>query len=120
MPDTENLDDLRSTSGENSDSAPDVMSLRATAGVDEVVTDSATARRIAQHVAADRLDRFTPDETTIDIIAALARGETRLATAELLRISESTVRRKMACAREAWGVDTNTEVIVTAVRVGLI
>lgn len=86
--------------------------------VDEVVIDFATARRIAEHLAAGRLDRFTPNETTVDIIARLARGETRLTTAKLLPISESTVRRKMACAREGWGVDTNPEVIVTSVRVG--
>jgi DNA-binding NarL/FixJ family response regulator len=84
-------------------------------------TTALTAARVAaQQAAAARLTSFTPDATTVDIIRALARGQTRYASAQSLRISESTVRRKLAQARQGWGVETNTEVVVTAVRVGLI
>jgi DNA-binding NarL/FixJ family response regulator len=77
-------------------------------------------RRLAQEAAIARLTAFAPDRMTVQIIDALARGETRPAAAQSLRISESTVRRKLARARQGWGVETNTEVVVTAVRVGLV
>jgi DNA-binding NarL/FixJ family response regulator len=83
-------------------------------------TPAFAVRHNAQQAAAARLERYTPDATTIDIIRSLARGQTRYASAQSLRMSESTVRRKLAQARHGWGVETNTEVVVTAVRVGLI
>jgi len=53
-------------------------------------------------------------------LGALARGASRHEAAEALRISESTVRRKLAQVREGWKVESNIEVVVTAVRIGLI
>lgn len=85
-----------------------------------LVTARPTAQQVARQAAAARLARFTPDATTVDIIRSLARGQTRYASAQSLRISESTVRRKLAQTRQGWQVETNTEVVVTAVRVGLI
>lgn len=82
--------------------------------------DRANTRHAAQQAAVARLARFTPDRTTLNIIRAMARGESRLEVAASARVSEATARRKLAHARRAWDVETNTEVVVTAVRVGLI
>jgi len=87
---------------------------------DRAAMDGPVAQRPATYVAQMRHDRFTPDQTTVDIIAALAGGHSCPAAAESLHISESTVRRKLARARAGWDVNTNTEVVVIAVRAGLI
>ena len=63
---------------------------------------------------------FVPDGTTLNILEALARGATTSEAATTCNISGSTLRRKLARAREEWSVDSNVQVVVIAVRRGLI
>jgi len=101
-----------------SNRAADGTSARETLPSSTVVRDEAAIS--ARASAARRAAAFVPDETTLRILRSLARGASRSVTAEALNISESTVRRKLAQVRHGWGVESNTEVVVMAVRVGLI
>jgi len=113
-------DDLRLTSEHHGDPHASAAPNPTTTRTRDAAADRAATRQAAQQAAAARLARFTPDGITVNIIRAIARGESRLDVAASARVSESTARRKLAHARRAWGVETNTEVVVTAVRVGLI
>lgn len=61
-----------------------------------------------------------PDQTTLNILAALARGKSVAEAATCCNVSESTLRRKLACLREQWTVRSTAQMIVLAVRRGLI
>lgn len=61
-----------------------------------------------------------PDRTTLNILAALARGKSVAEAASCCNVSESTLRRKLARLREQWTVRSTVQVIVLAVRRGLI
>ncbi|WP_210438577.1 helix-turn-helix domain-containing protein [Nocardioides xinjiangensis] len=64
--------------------------------------------------------RIVPDRTTLNILSALARGKTVAEAATSCNVSESTLRRKIALLRRQWGVDSTVQVVVIAVRRGLI
>lgn len=61
-----------------------------------------------------------PDRTTLNIVAALAKGKSVAEAATCCNVSESTLRRKLARLREQWSVQSTIQVIVLAVRRGLI
>jgi DNA-binding NarL/FixJ family response regulator len=61
-----------------------------------------------------------PDRTTLNILHALARGATTADAAVVCNISGSTLRRKLSFIRDEWGVDSNVQAVVIAVRRGLI
>nr|WP_300050502.1 hypothetical protein [uncultured Nocardioides sp.] len=63
---------------------------------------------------------FVPDRTTLCVLGALARGATASEAASDCNISGSTLRRKLAYVRDAWGVESSVQVVVIAVRRGLI
>jgi DNA-binding NarL/FixJ family response regulator len=64
--------------------------------------------------------RTVPDPTTLNILAALARGKSVTEAAVCCNVSESTLRRKVASLREQWTVRSTVQAIVLAVRRGLI
>jgi DNA-binding NarL/FixJ family response regulator len=61
-----------------------------------------------------------PDQTTLNILAALARGKSVAEAATCCNVSESTLRRKLARLRRQWTVRSTVQMIVLAVRRGLI
>lgn len=61
-----------------------------------------------------------PDQTTLNILAALARGKSVAEAATYCNVSESTLRRKLARLRQQWTVRSTVQMIVLAVRRGLI
>lgn len=61
-----------------------------------------------------------PDQTTLNILAALARGRSVAEAATCCNVSESTLRRKLARLRQQWTVSSTVQMIVLAVRRGLI
>lgn len=61
-----------------------------------------------------------PDSVTVHILRALATGATTAEAAVLCNVSESTLRRKLATLRDAWDVGTTTQLVVLAVRRGLV
>lgn len=63
---------------------------------------------------------YTPDRVTLSILAALAGGATTSDAAGICSVSDSTVRRKLAAARDGWGVATNVQAVIIAVRRGLV
>lgn len=63
---------------------------------------------------------FAPDVQTLEILQALASGQTMVEAAQSGLVSGRTMRRKLAELRDAWGVDSNVEAVVQAVRRGLI
>jgi DNA-binding NarL/FixJ family response regulator len=63
---------------------------------------------------------YTPDRTTIQILSALSRGAGPSDAAAASNVSSSTMRRKLSEIRDEWGVVTNIQVVVLAMRRGLI
>lgn len=61
-----------------------------------------------------------PDELTLRILAALANGVTAPEAAAACNVSESTLARRLRRQRRAWGLQNNVQVLVEAVRRGLI
>ncbi|WP_182525361.1 helix-turn-helix domain-containing protein [Nocardioides dongkuii] len=61
-----------------------------------------------------------PDELTLRILARLADGATAAEAAVACNVSESTLNRRLLSLRRAWGLENNTQVLVRAVRVGLV
>lgn len=72
----------------------------------------------AYQLASD--DEFVPDVETLEILAALAEGKNKVEAAAACHVSGRTMRRKLADLRFLWGVDSNVEAVVRAVRRGLI
>jgi DNA-binding NarL/FixJ family response regulator len=63
---------------------------------------------------------WAPTETDVRILALVAEGATTEAIARQLALSERTIRRRLAGAARALGVATTVQVVVHAVRVGLV
>lgn len=61
-----------------------------------------------------------PDAVTIDILRSLARGSSTSEAAVACNVSLNTVRRKIAELRRAWQADTKIQLVVEALRRGLI
>ena len=61
---------------------------------------------------------MTPDD--LRLLAGLARGETVAVVARRTGVSPRTVRRRLRVLADEIGVDTTIEVIVHAVRRGLV
>ena len=71
----------------------------------------------------ERRDRAAPavvDEPVLQILRTLAEGGTTAEAAAASNLSEATVWRRLQALRQAWGVGHNIQVIVHAVRRGLI
>jgi DNA-binding NarL/FixJ family response regulator len=60
------------------------------------------------------------DALTLRILDAMARGRSTTGAAEECGVSLSTVRRRLDAAREAWGLGPNIQLVVHAVRRGLV
>lgn len=63
---------------------------------------------------------FVPDPTTVRILATLAEGSSFAETATRCNVSEATLRRKLAGARDGWRAETTIQLVTMAVRRGLI
>ena len=68
----------------------------------------------------DLADAPTVDESVLEILRTLADGGTTAEAAAASNLSEATVWRRLQALRQAWGVGHNIQVIVHAVRRGLI
>ena len=67
-----------------------------------------------------RVDDPDADPVTLQVLAALAQGMNTTEAAAACNVSLSTLRRRLDKARCAWGLDHNIELVVHAVRNGLI
>lgn len=63
---------------------------------------------------------FVPDTQTLEILTALAAGNSMEEAAKACLVSGRTMRRKLAELRDAWGVTSTVEAVVHAVRRNLI
>jgi DNA-binding NarL/FixJ family response regulator len=70
------------------------------------------------HEAGTRERR--PDALTLEILRHLADGRTTADAARGCNVSEATVWRRLQALRDAWGVERNIQLVVHAVRRGLI
>lgn len=61
-----------------------------------------------------------PDELTLRILARIADGATTSETAAACNISESTLNRRLLALRRQWELENNVQVLVRAVRIGLV
>ena len=61
-----------------------------------------------------------PDELTLRILAELAAGATGAEAAAACNVSESTLARRLQTLRQQWGLENNMQVVVRAVRIGLV
>lgn len=88
-------------------------------------------RAMAQWVSAsafERLRRMTPTEAPparlsdrqIECLTWLARGKSRPVTAQILGISEDTVRMHVKAVKAKWNVSSTVQVIVRALSDGII
>ena len=63
---------------------------------------------------------WRPEQLDIEILRLLSRGHTTDAIARRVGVSERTVRRRLRSLADEIGVDSSIEVVVHAVRTGLI
>jgi DNA-binding NarL/FixJ family response regulator len=63
---------------------------------------------------------WSPDASDRAVLDLIARGVTVQAAARRLEVSERTVRRRLRAMAEEIGVDTTIEVVVHAVRRGML
>ena len=63
---------------------------------------------------------WRPSDLDVEILRLLARGQTTDAIARRVGVSERTVRRRLRTVADEIGVDSSIEVVVHAVRAGLI
>ncbi|HTW16770.1 MAG TPA: hypothetical protein VMF51_16680 [Nocardioides sp.] len=61
-----------------------------------------------------------PDDLTLTLLAHIASGATTAEAAAACNVSESTLDRRLRALRRDWGVDTTIELVVRAVRKGLV
>jgi len=73
------------------------------------VTDSARSAPVVE-----------TDPVTLEVLAAMASGMNTTEAALACNVSLSTLRRRLDSARRAWGLEHNIELVVYAVRTGLI
>jgi hypothetical protein len=71
-------------------------------------------------VGADGLPPRVADPVVLGLLRELARGRTTAQAAASCSVSRATAWRRLEALRRAWGVEHNIELIVTAVRRGLI
>ncbi|TIC85023.1 HTH domain-containing protein [Nocardioides sp. GY 10113] len=76
-----------------------------------------TGRTSVDPAAAFRWEPGSQDVTVLGLVAA---GHTTEAIARRLEVSDRTVRRRLRAAADDLGVGTTIEVVVHAVRTGLI
>jgi DNA-binding NarL/FixJ family response regulator len=67
-----------------------------------------------------RMSGPTVDGLTLEILSAMAQGMSTTEAAVACNVSLSTLRRRLDDARRAWRLEHNTELIVHAVREGMI
>lgn len=60
------------------------------------------------------------DRLTLQILDSMARGRSTTEAARECGVSLSTVRRRLEAAREEWRLNVNIQLVVRAVRRGLI
>ena len=63
---------------------------------------------------------WQPTELDLEILRLLSRGLTTDAIARRVGVSERTVRRRLRAACDEIGVESSIEIVVHAVRTGLI
>lgn len=61
-----------------------------------------------------------PDRLTVAILRSLAAGRTTAEAAALCNVSKATAWRRLEALRREWDVDQNIQLVVRAVREGLI
>lgn len=61
-----------------------------------------------------------PDDLTLALLARVAVGDTTAQAAAACGVSASTLERRFRDLRDAWGVDTTVQLVVRAVRLGLL
>jgi DNA-binding NarL/FixJ family response regulator len=61
-----------------------------------------------------------PDDLTLALLAQVAGGATAAEAAAACHVSESTLERRFRALRDAWGLETNMQLVVRAVRIGLV
>jgi DNA-binding NarL/FixJ family response regulator len=61
-----------------------------------------------------------PDALTLRILVVLATGATGAEAAAACNVSESTLARRLQALRREWELDNNMQVVVRAVRIGLV
>ncbi|WP_137294417.1 hypothetical protein [Nocardioides dongxiaopingii] len=61
-----------------------------------------------------------PDPLTLSLLRELADGRTTTEAASTCNVSRATACRRLEDLRSAWGVDHNIQLIVAAVRHGLV
>lgn len=61
-----------------------------------------------------------PDRVTLAILRSLAEGRTTAEAAASCNVSKATAWRRLEALRREWGVDQNIQLVVRAVRSGLI
>ncbi|WP_244930968.1 helix-turn-helix domain-containing protein [Nocardioides sp. W7] len=61
-----------------------------------------------------------PDELTLRILALIADGATAAEAAAACNVSESTLNRRLQALRRQWELENNMQVLVRAVRIGLV
>jgi len=69
---------------------------------------------------AGREERWEPTGLDLEILGLLAQGLTIDAIARKIGLSDRTVRRRLRTVADELGVDSSIEVVVYAVREGLI
>jgi DNA-binding CsgD family transcriptional regulator len=72
------------------------------------------------HVPTREQVTWAPEAGDLDILRHLADGQTVGVVARRVGLSERTVRRRLRTMADEAGVDTTIEVVVRAVRAGLI
>jgi len=65
-------------------------------------------------------DAWVPEPRDVEILSLLAAGHTTDVIARKVGLSERTVRRRLRAVADDLGVDSSIEVVVHAVRAGLI
>jgi DNA-binding NarL/FixJ family response regulator len=61
-----------------------------------------------------------PDRVTLGILRSLADGRTTGEAAATCNVSKATAWRRLEALRREWGVEQNIQLVVRAVREGLI
>lgn len=61
-----------------------------------------------------------PDDLTLRLLAQIADGATSAQAAAACNVSESTLTRRMQALRQEWDLANTMQVVVRAVRLGLI
>ncbi len=77
-------------------------------------------RPVGHERAHERVRGWHPDAQDVEIIRQIAAGRTTDAIGRRLGLSDRTIRRRLRAAADEVGVDSSIEVVVHAVRTGVI